>query len=493
MRNRSDTASILGFSRRFSNFLSQIGFNESISVIISKEPFLFGKSNSIFPFSSLVYRSTDRFLLFLKSLRKNNIKPPIIREIVEEINVAIVTNQIQVSPEFFDLSGNNFVIVFEEISSIPSLPFLIYICDQDRNLSFRIDSFKDSKFIGSRFIRIPNNRSHIALERNIFATIVENITDFSFHVQAIDYSPVNSCDVTLSRFGNMNLLLIQKATVQIITQTFRNFLEVFVKKKSKWHICIFHRHTQKITEISNPKNRWLADPFLFQNNNELYVFAEDFDIRSGIGRISVATISNSSVSSFEICHIEDFHISFPRLFTFNSKIYASVESSEVGGLRIYEVLDFPYKWNLISNFFSDRVFVDPIVFKFNNAWYLLVTEKTKFGNDFFTNLNLFSSSNPVLGPWISAEVNPILTDCEIGRNGGLFDSEGKTYRVAQKYHKGIYGSEITIFQVLDADVYSYKEQLSELLNCDVAHLKPRVARQFHTYNQLDDLAVFDWK
>jgi hypothetical protein len=493
MRNRSDSPSVFGFARRFNKYLARVGFGENFSVVVPNSSSFFVICNSVFPVSSLIYRTTDCLLFFLRSFRKDNIEFPTVKDMYEHINIAIITSQNELPSKFLHLSGNNFVVVFEKVSSISSLPFLNYVCDQDRNFSFRIDSFKDSRIVGSRFVRIPNNKSHIILEQNVFAAIIENVIDFSFEVTTKDYNPLGYSAVHSTRRSNMNLLLIRKATAQILIQTFGNFFKVFAHKKANWHISCVNLPTKKVTDIPNPKNRWLADPFLFQNKDEFFIFAEDFDVRSGLGSISVATISNSSPSSFEICHYENFHISFPRLFSFNSKIYGSLESSEVGGIRIYEISDFPNNWNLISNFFSDRIFVDPIIFDFKGTWVLLATEKTKFGNDFFTNLNIFASSNPVLGPWISAEVNPVLSDCEIGRNGGLFELEGKIYRVAQRFRKGIYGSEITIFQVLDADVLTYKEQMSESLSCDVAQLKPGIARQFHTYNQLHDLAVFDWK
>ena len=80
--------------------------------------------------------------------------------------------------------------------------------------------------------------------------------------------------------------------------------------------------------IDNPDNHYLADPFVINENNSDYCFVEDFDIKASKGSISVYKILDNTAMRVGNALVEPFHLAFPFLFRFESKIYMLPETSE---------------------------------------------------------------------------------------------------------------------------------------------------------------------
>ena len=84
-------------------------------------------------------------------------------------------------------------------------------------------------------------------------------------------------------------------------------------RKFRWSIAYqFNNQWRDITLnkskiIKNPKNRFLADPFLLKKNNKNYCFLEDFDYSLGKGVISVFEINKDGYQDLGVVLEEDFH------------------------------------------------------------------------------------------------------------------------------------------------------------------------------------------
>ena len=76
-------------------------------------------------------------------------------------------------------------------------------------------------------------------------------------------------------------------------------------------------HTKKLEyykEVINPKGRFLADPFVFEHNNDNYIFVEDLFFNDNKGRISALKIVDDKYEFLGVVLEEDFHLSFPFIF-----------------------------------------------------------------------------------------------------------------------------------------------------------------------------------
>lgn len=105
---------------------------------------------------------------------------------------------------------------------------------------------------------------------------------------------------------------------------------------------------------------WYADPLLYEENGEVYVFMEVFDKKKHIGKIGVCTLSEDGWSDIEIILEEDCHLSFPMIFKHENVLYMIPETSTANELRLYKCLSFPYGWIKIDSFFYGEKIVDSV-------------------------------------------------------------------------------------------------------------------------------------
>ena len=93
---------------------------------------------------------------------------------------------------------------------------------------------------------------------------------------------------------------------------------------NSWNdVKLWHSH-----KISNPKYRYLADPFVIKKNGSHFCFVEDYDYRTLKGSISAYKISSSGYETLGIVLDEDFHLSYPFIFEYENEIYMCPETHE---------------------------------------------------------------------------------------------------------------------------------------------------------------------
>ena len=74
-------------------------------------------------------------------------------------------------------------------------------------------------------------------------------------------------------------------------------------------------------------------------------------------------------------------------------------------------------------------------------------------------LYAYYSDNPLSDEWIAHDLNPLVFDSAIGRNGGILDIESKfPVRVRQKQGFNAYGCGITLARITDITPVSFSEQ-----------------------------------
>ena len=92
----------------------------------------------------------------------------------------------------------------------------------------------------------------------------------------------------------------------------------------------------KSIRIKNPKNRFLADPFIMKKQGEHYCFLEDYDYSLERGRIAVYKINEEGYTDLGVAIDEKFHLSYPFLFQYNDELYMCPETHENRDIRIYK-------------------------------------------------------------------------------------------------------------------------------------------------------------
>ncbi|KAK4798896.1 hypothetical protein SAY86_024261 [Trapa natans] len=211
-----------------------------------------------------------------------------------------------------------------------------------------------------------------------------------------------------------------------------------------------------VSDAGVPSN-FVADPFIYLQGDDLYLFYETKNSITMQGDIGVAKSSDKGATweQLGIALDEDWHLSYPYVFEYQGQIYMMPEGSAKGDLRIYRAIDFPLKWKL-EKIIMKKPLVDSFIIKHNGMHWLFGSDHSGFGVRKNGQLEIWYSNSP-LGPWKPHKRNPVYnTEKSVGaRNGGRpFVYNGELYRVGQDCGE-TYGRRVRVFkvEVLTKDVY----------------------------------------
>ena len=204
-------------------------------------------------------------------------------------------------------------------------------------------------------------------------------------------------------------------------------------------------------DINDVKAEFTADPFLIKHKNEFYTFFEVFNSSTKKGEIGMASSRDGMQWKYEkVVLSESFHLSFPCVFTWNGSYYMIPESAKSKSIRLYKSIDFPYSWKFEKSILDRGNYLDNIIFKYKNLWWLFTSTSN-------ANLYLYYSKSP-LDPWKSHPKNPIKhDDADASRMAGnIFIKNDSLIRFAQDDYPN-YGNGIRSFYINTIDSMNYKE------------------------------------
>lgn len=274
-----------------------------------------------------------------------------------------------------------------------------------------------------------------------------------------------------------------------------NLLKIIIKKiynrKVFWKILYFNCKNEKLIKYSNNHKKFLADPFIFKKNDKKFIFAEEFCFKNNKGHI--VCIDTEIKNTKKIILEEDFHLSFPFIFSYQNEIFMCPETSSIKEIRLYIATDFPYKWNYHSTLINNINSVDNIIFSKNNIWWLLANLSNDKGHDFNHDLSIFySMDGPLTNNWISHQKNPIFVDSRNSRNAGFFTSDNhEIYRVSQKQGFDQYGKGVNFNKIEEISLENYQEK-EQKINFPVKIKNILDNKSVHHFSKDGQDIVFDF-
>ncbi|WOL03006.1 glycosyltransferase family protein 64 [Canna indica] len=197
-----------------------------------------------------------------------------------------------------------------------------------------------------------------------------------------------------------------------------------------------------------PSN-FVADPFLFVQDSVMYLFFESKSATTMKGDIGVARSFDlgGTWQFLGIALEEEWHLSYPFVFSYQNQIYMMPEGNKKGELRLYRAADFPLKWTL-EKVLIKKPLIDASLIQYEGNYWLFASDFNRFGVEKNAELEIWYSNSP-LGPWKQHPRNPIYrADKSLGaRNGGRpFIYEGSLYRLGQDCG-GTYGRRVRLYKV----------------------------------------------
>ncbi|MCO5556846.1 hypothetical protein L7F22_010400 [Adiantum nelumboides] len=219
-------------------------------------------------------------------------------------------------------------------------------------------------------------------------------------------------------------------------------------KSSAWPVANPVLTCASVTDASHP-SVFVADPFLFIQGSTIYIFFETKNALTKQGDIGVAESSDGGISwkYLGIVLDEEWHLSFPYIFSYKGQVYMMPEGSEKGDLRLYRALNFPLEWTL-ERILVKRPLIDATLVEHNGDFWMFASDFHRFGAQRNGELEVWYASS-LLGPWKQHKGNPLRNgDPGLGaRNGGRpFVYDGQLYRVGQDC-ADTYGHKIRLFRV----------------------------------------------
>ncbi len=254
-------------------------------------------------------------------------------------------------------------------------------------------------------------------------------------------------------------------------------------KKNKWSKSFF-----RFKRILPPKDRFWADPFVYEKNNSYFIFIEELIYKENKGKIAVIEIDEKGNHTTPKRIIEkEYHLSYPFVFEDGDTLYMLPETSENRTIELYKCVDFPYKWELSKVLMRHVSAVDATIIKTNGKYWMFCNMKENEGASTLVKLFLFYSESLVEGEWINHPMNPIVSDVRQSRPAGkIFEENGKLYRPSQDSSKR-YGYGMKINEIVQMDETTYKE---DIVQC----IYPNWAKDIlatHTINNHKKLTVID--
>jgi len=289
--------------------------------------------------------------------------------------------------------------------------------------------------------------------------------------------------------------------LQILIYLFKTFFvltcKIFRKlqlKNYRWGVAyLFSNKWNDATlwrskKILNPKNRFLADPFVIEHNGSHFCFVEDFDYNSNKGSISAYKITPAGYETIGVVLKEDFHLSFPFIFKYKNEIFMCPETHEKKEIRLYKCTDFPSKWEFQKILMKDVSAVDTIIFQHDDRWWLFTNFDKSIVEEHNCQLHIFSSNNPISDQWVAHKNNPVVFNPLVARNAGLILSDNEIYRIFQRQGFDMYGEKFGIAKIKQLSSNEYFEEI-------YSTIEPKFfenIRGTHTFNFSSGLIVLDY-
>lgn len=216
-----------------------------------------------------------------------------------------------------------------------------------------------------------------------------------------------------------------------------NIEYLFKKNKIELNDISFLNH------LKDNRYTFLADPFFFNNGDDLLIAAEKFNYLIGNGSISFYKLKNKEIVFLkDIKKENNFHYSYPFTFIDNDRKFIIPECFQKNNISILEInnnLDIIKENILIENFKG----VDTSIIKIENKYWLF---STQYSSSNKTDLHIWVSES-LFGKWYSFSDNPVKSSTEGTRGAGrIFYLNDKLFRPTQN-NTNSYGSSIIINEI----------------------------------------------
>jgi hypothetical protein len=200
-----------------------------------------------------------------------------------------------------------------------------------------------------------------------------------------------------------------------------------------------------------------ADPFVFEEAGQSWLFAEACPYATGKGVIVCAPLSAAGeAGAFRTVLEQPWHLSYPFVFRHGGEIWLVPESAAKGGLELHRAAAFPDRWVMERRLFEDQRLVDATFFEHDGRLWLFAGRIGDHEGSSWDELFAWHAPG-IEGPWEPHQRNPIKSDCRGARPGGRpLRLDGRLFRPAQRCERA-YGEALIWFEIVALTPDSFAE------------------------------------
>lgn len=162
-------------------------------------------------------------------------------------------------------------------------------------------------------------------------------------------------------------------------------------------------------DVTDTVTAFVADPFMIRMPDDWLMFFEIFNYKQQKGEIAFARSKDGYRWNYQqVILAENFHLSYPYVFKYESDWYMIPESCEANSVRLYKATRFPDTWEFVSEILVGSRFVDASILNFDGLWWLFVGVESTEGRACDT-LKLYYANSP-LGNWVEHPMSPVASN-----------------------------------------------------------------------------------
>jgi hypothetical protein len=269
-----------------------------------------------------------------------------------------------------------------------------------------------------------------------------------------------------------------------------------VNKTDQWRICVRRSNSPGLlTGSSHDKSgfRWMpcpsghyyADPVLFENQGQMWVFFEDYIYQERRGRICCAPIlADGSFGDSSVCLDLPYHLSYPIVFRHEGEIFMMPESVANGCVALWRATEFPFTWKLEKKLFNGLL-VDTTPVLHEERWYFFTALLARLNTH--AAFGALFSADSLTGDWVRHPGCPISTDVRDARSAGpILEADNRLLRPVQDCSEN-YGRRIYVEEILELTPTIYRARRLHSIESDWE----KDLRGVHTYGYCAGFEVLD--
>lgn len=265
-------------------------------------------------------------------------------------------------------------------------------------------------------------------------------------IETIKYVFMFYCKVSVKLYNKINSLIFGVRY---------NCWTILIGKGNFLNASLF-----RMKEIEMPKNVFWADPFIFNYKGENYIFFENYNYKTKLGKISCGKIKGNQLEQITDALNLGYHMSYPFIFEDEGEIYLIPETSVKKRLEIYKCIKFPNVWEIYSSAFEGEIVADAHIYKDdNNQKWLFINKADNLNYCLSNELYIYKINDLKLIDIEGHRQNPVIINSKTARNGGsIFRYENDIYRPSQANINGIYGHGLNINKIEKLTLQEYTEK-----------------------------------